>query len=106
MRMAMTFSLHESIEPNGAYDGIDSGPFFASSMSGLYADEFHILREKLRIPETRGLIERPRITNLLKKSLAQFPATMIIGRAGTGKTALSALFAAEVENVSWLTIES
>ena len=102
----MTFSLHDSIEPNGACDGIDSSPYFGASASEPIREAFHILREKLRVPETRGFVERPRITSLLKKSLARFPATMITGRSGTGKTAVAALFADEIENVSWYTIES
>lgn len=104
--MTMTFSQHESIAPNGAFDY--SGSDWTSPGPGRDAkkDDMHILQEKLRVPATRGLIERPRIDSLLTKSAAQFPATLITGRAGTGKTALAASFAKKFESVGWYTLES
>jgi ATP/maltotriose-dependent transcriptional regulator MalT len=102
MAMTMTFSIHESIDPNGAYDmTFNSHPAVGASQ-----DEFPILREKLRIPDIDTFIARPRITNLIRRSQSQFPATLISGRSGTGKTAIAATFAAENNSVAWYTVES
>lgn len=104
--MTMTFSLHDSIDPNGALDRNDSRAFYADETSETSGEEFHILREKFEIPATEGLIERPRINEILDKSLNQFPATLISGRAGMGKTAIATSFAVKRQNVSWYSVES
>lgn len=104
--MTMSFFLQESIEPNGAFDLIDQMAFHAHATGEPNREEFYIVGEKLRLPDTKKLIERPRINALLNKSVAQFPATLVSGRAGTGKTALAASFAAGKQNVAWYTVES
>jgi len=43
---------------------------------------------------------------MLKKSLAQFPATLVSGRAGTGKTTIAAEFARDHAHAAWFTVES
>ena len=69
-------------------------------------DDIHLLNEKLEIPRHRGLIERPRLEDMLRKSVSQFPATLISGRAGTGKTAMAAEFARSQEHAAWYSVES
>lgn len=69
-------------------------------------EEFHILRDKVSMPLPEKLIDRPRLNSILKKSQHQFPATLITGRAGTGKTALAASFAAQKKKVSWYSVGS
>jgi LuxR family maltose regulon positive regulatory protein len=98
----MTFSIHESIEPNGAFDMT----FNSHTGAAAPQEDYPIVREKLRIPRTDFLIARPRITNLLKRSQSQFPATLISGRSGTGKTAIAASFATGTTHVAWFTVES
>jgi ATP/maltotriose-dependent transcriptional regulator MalT len=61
--------------------------------------------EKIRIPKFSGLVDRPRITQMLKNSASQFPATFVCGRSGTGKTASVAAFAAKTKNTAWNTLE-
>ena len=68
--------------------------------------DIHLFAEKLRIPEFDKNISRPRLNELLAKSAIQFGATLICGRAGTGKTALAADFAREYKNVAWYSVES
>jgi LuxR family maltose regulon positive regulatory protein len=100
--MTMTFSIHESIDPNGALEMT----YFSQAATGSSVDVFPIVREKLRIPDVNGLVARPRINNLLDRSRAQFPATLISGRSGTGKTAIAASFAAQHEDAAWYSVES
>lgn len=95
----MTFFLHESIQPDGPGELLDHGlPDHSGS-------EFPIVRDKLRIPSTHGHIARPRLSSLLERSFEQFPATLISGRAGTGKTALAADIAEKSKDRCWYTVE-
>jgi ATP/maltotriose-dependent transcriptional regulator MalT len=102
--MAMTFSLHESIQPNSAFDYPET--VYSYRNEDTVKEEFHILRDKLKRPKMDGLLSRPRLDTILSNSIEQFPATMICGRAGTGKTAIAAMFAAREKNVFWYSVES
>src|ERR1043166_4969984 len=105
--MTMTFFLHDSIQPNAS----SNTPMDAVARSGAgenkrLTGEFPLLLDKLRLPETERFLERERLDLLLGRSIEQFPATLISGRAGTGKTALAANFAAKRKNVGWYSVET
>ena len=105
----MTFFLHDSIQPNAPMDMIGQGGsgFGASpAVSRRPTGEFPLLLGKLRVPDTPRFVERERLTTLVERSISQFPATMVSGRAGTGKTALAASIAAKRENVGWYSVET
>lgn len=65
---------------------------------------FHLLEDKIVVPEVEGVIERRRLFRLLGRSAKTLPATLITGRTGSGKTALAAGFVRE-RNAAWLRIE-
>jgi len=69
-------------------------------------DDVHILNEKLEIPHCVGHIERPRLIEKLERSLSHFAATLISGRAGTGKTSIAAAYARTRKSTAWFTVES
>lgn len=102
----MSFSLYNSISPSDFSDNCNASHHDGYKSVLRTSDEISFLRDKLRIPSTESFVERPRITNLLRNSRSQFPATLISGRAGTGKTSLAAIFARSNENVTWYSIES
>lgn len=89
---------------------LDAGEFYSpasqSSMKRERGQEIHLLSEKLEAPIFGNLVARPRIEDLLRKSVDQFPATLISGRAGTGKTAVAANFARSGDHVAWYSVES
>ncbi|HEV7699194.1 MAG TPA: AAA family ATPase [Pyrinomonadaceae bacterium] len=101
----MTFFLHDSIQPNGPLDLIDYGAGETRRRSRC-TGEVPLLLEKLEVPRISGLMERERLRCLLERSRAQFPCTLVSGRAGTGKTALAASVANECSNTAWYTVET
>ncbi len=68
--------------------------------------DFRIISEKIRIPQTGKSFERPRLNELLGKQIEQFGASLILGRAGTGKTTVAVDFAKDYERVAWFRVES
>jgi len=103
--MTMTFSLQE----NFGFDKM-AGQFetsrFSRRKNKAKKTDLHIFAEKIRVPEFGKTISLPRLNELLAKSSNQFGATLIAGRAGTGKTALAADFARQYKKVAWYSIES
>ena len=99
----MTFFLHDNLESSEAYspDGSSSG----TKRNLTERDGVHVLREKLEIPRSRGVVKRRRVDDMLRKSLSQFPATLVSGRAGTGKTTLAAELASTYEHAAWYSVE-
>ena len=64
-----------------------------------------IVADKLRIPEINNVVERPRLNELLERTKGQAGATLVCGRAGTGKTVLAAEFSAKHKDPIWYSIE-
>ena len=56
-------------------------------------DEEHLIHEKLVVPNALPRLSRLRLLKLLAENVVCCNATIINGRAGTGKTTLSADFA-------------
>ena len=100
----MTYFLHDNLESTEAYS--PAGGSSHEKRPASEREDVHILREKLEIPSVRGVLERPRLHDMLRKSLTQFPATLVSGRAGTGKTTLAAEFAHAQERAAWYSVES
>lgn len=65
---------------------------------------FQLVSEKIKIPENKGNFSRKRLTLLLETFSKRFCATLINGRAGTGKTTLTCEFSKEFQNVAWFTV--
>ena len=102
--MTMSFTLQDHFDSTERYSSaVDTT--IAKPAKG-ERDEVHILNEKLEIPHCAGLVERPRLIEKLDRSLAQFAATLVSGRAGTGKTSIAAAYARTRKRVAWFTVES
>lgn len=96
--------LSEWRESNNYYEF--SSPS-AKTKPDIKVDSVKLFADKLRISPVAEPIARPRLTEHLDKSLAQFSATLIVGRAGTGKTALAADYARSSDGcVAWYKVET
>src|SRR4051794_2998240 len=104
--MTMSFLLHESpsdIEMTGFTGTV--GAAEARSV-GTRRTAPTIIDEQLRVPEIGHILSRGRLVDLLDRSTGQFAATLISGRAGTGKTTLAADYARSRANVFWYSVGS
>ena len=95
------------------HDGLDTSENYspatlpsAEASREAEREDVHVLREKLCIPRQSGLVTRPRLAELLRRSTTKFPATLISGRAGTGKSTVVAEFARKSDHVAWYSVES
>ena len=102
--MTMSFILQDHFESTERYSPAIHKT--AATPAKGEREGVHILNEKLEIPQCAGLIERPRLIEKLDRSLSQFAATLISGRAGTGKTSIAAAYARTRKRTAWFTVES
>src|ERR671913_505200 len=102
--MTMSFILPEHFDSTERYSPTIHTP--AATPSKGERDGVHILNEKLEIPHCAGLVERPRLIEKLERSLSHFAATLVSGRAGTGKTSIAAAYALTRNRAAWFTVES
>lgn len=71
------------------------------------SDSVKLFADKLGAPPIGEPIARPRLLSQLEKSLAQFSAALVVGRAGTGKTCLAADFARRRDcRIAWYKAET
>lgn len=67
----------------------------------------HLIHEKITVPAKVPRISRTRLLKLLDAHIASYNATIINGRAGTGKTTLAADFARHVgRSVAWYKVDA
>jgi len=103
----MSISFHENLdysETSISYDDVSTAG--TAKNYAPKSDEIHLFTEKFRVPILSKHISRPRLNELLTKFSQQIGATMVTGRAGTGKTTLAADFAQNYESVAWYRVES
>lgn len=66
-----------------------------------------LIHEKIAVPDGLPRVSRPRLLKLLEENLASYNATVINGRAGSGKTILAVDFARHVRRpVSWYKVDA
>ena len=102
--MTMSFLLQDHFEASERYSPASENRTVTQGKGE--RDAVHILKEKLEIPHCLGLIERPRLIHKLDRSLSHFAASLVSGRAGTGKTSIAAAYARTRKSAAWFTVES
>lgn len=105
--MLLNNSYHANFEYN---DGdTDFNSFSVASPSSYTVtgpEELRIITEKIKRPDVHGLYSRVRLNDLLEKQIDQIGTSLILGRAGTGKTAVAVDFAQRYDNVAWFSVEA
>lgn len=84
------------------YESVHQTP----SASRPVPDSVPMIREKLHVPVSDSAFPREWLGKLLDRSVRNATATMIIGRAGTGKTELAAQYVSKVKGAVWYTVDS
>jgi LuxR family maltose regulon positive regulatory protein len=73
----------------------------------MHKDESQLVHQKIVVREASPRISRWRLLKLLQANLASYNATIVNGRAGTGKTTLAADFARHVGRpVAWYKVDA
>ncbi|HXI61692.1 MAG TPA: AAA family ATPase [Pyrinomonadaceae bacterium] len=85
-----------------------SGPLGDTAMNALFMKiQEHFIHEKIAIPSVAPRTSRPRLLKLLTGNLNSANATIINGRAGSGKSVLATDFARHVGRaVAWYKVEA
>ncbi|NNE66086.1 MAG: hypothetical protein HKN33_05920 [Pyrinomonadaceae bacterium] len=65
-----------------------------------------LIPDKILAPLVKDFVARPRLIRLLDNSMSKFGATLLLGRAGTGKTTLAAHYAGKYEQAAWFNVDS
>ncbi|HKX83990.1 MAG TPA: hypothetical protein VJL58_07220 [Pyrinomonadaceae bacterium] len=65
-----------------------------------------LVRSKMQPPPIKGSFERKWLNGLLERSARNSAATIVVGRAGSGKTALAASFVKGMKNASWYSLDA
>src|SRR5687768_14826529 len=70
-------------------------------------DDNPLIHDKIAVPTQKPRTSRPRLLDLLTDNLTNYSATIVNGRAGTGKTTLSAEFARRATRpVCWYKVDA
>lgn len=103
--MTMLHSFHENFETDDRVTYFEVVP--STKIATINNDsKVHLFAEKLRVPKFDEQILRPRLDRMLLKFSGQFGATLLLGRAGTGKTALASEFSQRYKKVAWYSVDS
>jgi ATP/maltotriose-dependent transcriptional regulator MalT len=94
-------------DPNTSFELPDFAPAQGAAGSGTSgAASIPLIKSKLRIPDPGDIVPRKWLNGVLEKSSRSAAATIVVGRAGTGKTTAAAEFARERDGVTWYTIDA
>ncbi len=105
--MMLNTSFHENSGNSEILKDFDSSTSSnsKSEIKGKLHD-IRIILDKIRAPKFKNVFCRSRLNDLVAKQVEQFGSTLVLGRAGTGKTTVATEFAKKYEHVSWFRVES
>jgi ATP/maltotriose-dependent transcriptional regulator MalT len=103
--MMLPYTFEGAVDLDGPFE-VETTHKKTPSTAKRATSELPFIFAKVNIPECSDLIERPRISDFLERSAEQFRATMVSGRAATGKTYAAVDLAKRYEHVAWVSIDS
>lgn len=101
----MPFSFHDEVVLT---DAVDERPFGRQGTGPSRKTVRHtlpLILEKMVVPSVPAAIARPRLREFFGKSVRQFPANLISGRAGTGKTYSAVGLSRDYRTVAWYSVD-
>lgn len=101
----LNFSFHENFEYENALNSLEIKSDNSKKDSAA-AEEIYLFADKITMPTPKQMIPRIRLNEYLAKTSRQIGTTFIVGRAGTGKTALAADYAKNYKRTAWFTVET
>lgn len=96
-------------------DGIDTGfisvsrpspTFYSDTLSRGRAVNIPVIESKIRRPSVDGKPIQKRLMGAVKRSIRNHAGTMLVGRAGSGKTFLAANIATGVKGAAWYSLDA
>ena len=104
--MTLPFALHSDIDIDFDTQPPNSDCRESKGLTAVvHQQKLRIIADKIAVP-TSSEGSDDRLNKLLERSAQTYAATMISGRAGTGKTAAGAAFAGTHDRVAWYTLDS
>lgn len=104
----LDYASHNLNDWNEAAISFDNSSFATDKSSSIPAsgkEPLRLVTDKIVAPCAGGNIKRPRLLEHLENTLKQTSATLICGRAGTGKTTLAVDFAETCNRtLAWYTV--
>src|SRR5205809_6019116 len=105
---ALAIKTQEFLKGHSAQYTRSSGPLGDMAMNTLFMKiQEHFIHDKIATPNVAPRTSRPRLLKLLTDNLNSANATLINGRAGSGKSVLATDFARHVGRaVAWYKVEA
>ena len=104
--MMSPYSFHDDTALSESVTEAEINSNSAPAVPKRTTKELHVLLSKVEMPPTPGMVDRLRITEFLQRSASSFGASLISGRAGTGKTYAARSLAEKYRSVAWYNIDS
>ena len=104
--MTMGFIGEDGIDPGCCSITRSTSVFYSDSAKPVRQASIPVIESKIRRPTVEGLPVQKRLIATVKRSLANHPATMLVGRAGSGKTFLAANIAAGARGTAWYSLDA
>lgn len=102
----MSFLLQDDFEEFEPIEIRDAGQTAAKKERPSQRSKAPTRDDKFKIPDVGPIFDRERLIKLVGLSVEQYGATLISGRAGTGKTMLAADFARRQKRATWYSVEA
>jgi ATP/maltotriose-dependent transcriptional regulator MalT len=106
IRMTMGFIGDDGIDSGLISAGRSSPTFYSDTVARGRTINFPIIESKILVPAVDGAPVQKRLIETVKRSIRNHSGTMLVGRAGSGKTFLAANIAADVKGSAWYSLDA
>lgn len=104
--MTMALSTDDGFDTYSWSESQTSHRSSAEIVSRPRAVSLPLIDAKLRLPEAKKGVPRTKLIELLERSARGHAGTLLVGRAGSGKTVVAAEFAQTIPDAAWYSIDA